>query len=176
MSKKYFVESRIKEQYFKQATENQHLVESLFSEANILKKHYDIFLSHSSKDEDLIDAIFMKLCNEGFSVFLDKRDANNTAIDEMAKKKKNAMNKSTYLLYLHTHNSKQSKWTPWELGYFDCKKNSKNILVLPTLNDSKEFAPYVGQEYLEQYTKICLEDLYSLPKREHLRDNSYFNY
>ena len=110
MSKTYFVESRIKEQYFKQATENQHLVESLFSEANMLKEHYDIFLSHSSKDEDLIDAIFMELCNEGFSVFLDKRDANNTAIDEMAKHLKNAMNKLEEKVQLS-----QSNFRLWKL-------------------------------------------------------------
>lgn len=175
MSKSYFVESRIKDSYFTEASENTHLMESLFSETNKLKSNYDIFLSHSSKDEELIDALYWELSNKGFSVFLDRQDANNTDIDEMATCLKDAMNKSTYLLYLHTHNAQQSKWTPWELGYFDCKKDSSRILVMPTFNDFGKFASYNGQEYLKQYKEICVEDLDLLQKHQHLQD-SLFNY
>lgn len=169
--KKYFIESKVKDSYFKKSLENTQLIKSLFSEANQLKSYYDIFLSHSSKDKDLINALYCELCNKGFSVFLDTQDANNTDIDQMAYHLKNAMNKSKYLLYLHTHNSKQSKWTPWELGYFDCKKKSNNIFVLPTLNDLNEIAPYSGQEYLKQYKEICNQELDLLKKRQHLQDS-----
>lgn len=123
---------------------------------------YDIFLSHSSKDNLLINALYYELINMGFSVFLDKKDADKTSIDDMAEHLKKAMKKSTYLLYVHTHNASLSKWTPWEIGYFDSRNKSSNILIMPTLDDSLSMASYRGQEYLTQYNGICVEGLENL--------------
>lgn len=162
MKKQYFIESLIKQNYLEKGKEDTHLFEELFSEANHLRDKYDIFLSHSSKDNLLINALYYELINMGFSVFLDKKDADKTSIDDMAEHLKKAMKKSTYLLYVHTHNASLSKWTPWEIGYFDSRNKSSNILIMPTLDDSLSMASYRGQEYLTQYNGICVEGLENL--------------
>lgn len=173
MKKQYFVESAIKQNYLEKGEEDVHLFEELFSEANKLRAKYDIFLSHSSKDNFLINALYYELINMGFSVFLDKKDADRTSIEDMAEHLKNAMKKSTYLLYVHTHNASLSKWTPWEIGYFDSRNESSNILIMPTLDDSSTIASYRGQEYLTQYNEVCIEDLETLKQLLHKTKKIY---
>ena len=56
------------------------------------------------------------------------------------------MNSSKGLAYVATTNATNSKWCPWELGYFDGKKNSR-CCILPIM-ESQNFH---GQEYLGLY-------------------------
>ena len=132
-------------------------VESL-NESRQIRDHYDFFLSHSSADFKLVQGLYNKLKEKGFIVFLDKIDTQDIYIQEVAGKLKEAMNKSDYILYAHTHNSIDSKWVPWELGYFDSKKGNEKILVMPIINDNGK-AKYTGQEYLNQYEEIDIEKL-----------------
>ena len=56
------------------------------------------------------------------------------------------MNCSNGLSYIATSNSTVSKWCPWELGYFDGKKNGR-CCILPIM----ESQSFNGQEYLGLY-------------------------
>jgi hypothetical protein len=158
----YFLESDLRRNFVNFSARSEEMAKSLITESVVPRGSYDIFLSHSSADMNVINGLYRELIGQGFSVFVDRIDAKGTAIEAMADKLKSAMNKSKYILYVHTHNSKNSKWTPWEIGYFDSKKGKDNIFVMPLLNDTKEIAPYIGQEYLQAYTEISADYLDSL--------------
>ena len=167
----YYSESSLKQHFVNFSARGEEVAKSLIYESTKIKSYYDFFLSHSSADMDIINGLYRELAEKGFSVFVDRVDAKGTSIETIADKLKSAMDKSKYILYIHTHNSKNSKWTPWEIGYFDSKKGKDNIFVMPLLNDDNHKASYAGQEYLQAYTEISADYLYSL------KDSSaYFGY
>ncbi|WP_228136599.1 hypothetical protein [Acinetobacter pittii] len=61
------------------------------------------------------------------------------------------MRQSKSLLYIATDNSSQSKWMPWELGYFDGYSSGK-VAILPILNH--QYESFSGQEYLGIYPLV----------------------
>lgn len=136
--------------------ENYELAEKYDSTIGKKIKKYDIFLSHSSLDKSLVLTL-VELFNEAkYSVYIDwiediKLDRNhvtkNTAVTL-----KRRMNDSAGLAYVATSNATNSKWCPWELGYFDGKKNNR-CSILPIV-ESKSFD---GQEYLGLYPYIEYE-------------------
>lgn len=115
-------------------------------------KSYDIFLSHSFSDADLILGVKKLLEREGFSVYVDwiedpQLDRNNVT-KETAQHIKDRMNTCKQLVYATSENAKHSKWMPWELGYFDGRKSGQ-VSILPLLES--EYADFKGQEYLSLY-------------------------
>lgn len=82
------------------------------------------FVSHSSSDSNIAYGLYRELVKKGFVVFMDTDTINEkgTNINQIASKLKNAMNKFTYILYLHSYNDQESKWTLRKIGYFDAKK------------------------------------------------------
>jgi len=60
------------------------------------------------------------------------------------------LNSSKALLYIHTENSSQSQWTPWELGYFHALKRDKISVYNP--NDVPKPA------YIDIYPNVNLVD------------------
>lgn len=73
------------------------------------------------------------------------------------------MNQSDSLLYLASDNASNSKWMPWELGYFDGHKPGK-VAILPVLDKADQ--KFEGQEYLGLYPTIDKDSL-SGPHRQH---------
>ena len=53
---------------------------------------------------------------------------------------------------MSTKNITNSKWCPWELGYFDGRKNER-CCILPVMSGSR----FEGQEYLGLYPYIEYE-------------------
>ena len=116
-------------------------------------KTYDLFLSHSSVDSELLIKLKSTLNHNNINVYIDwvsdrnalKRELTNVntanAIIERLKSSK-------ALLYIHTEASQNSKWTPWELGFFHALKD-KICIYNP---DNIEKAPY-----LEIYPTVILE-------------------
>lgn len=92
----------------------------------------------------------------GYSVYidwlenqqLDRSDVNT----QTALTLRQRMGKSKGLAYLATTNVVNSKWCPWELGYFDGKKNGR-CCILPIMDCSN----FEGQEYLGIYPYIDYE-------------------
>ncbi|HOF33915.1 MAG TPA: toll/interleukin-1 receptor domain-containing protein [Spirochaetota bacterium] len=115
---------------------------------------WDIFLSHSSKDKMIVINFKNKLNAMGFSVYIDWIEDSDSKRHEIADKLKTAMNNSKVLIYLHTHNSRSSIWTPWEIGYYDSKKGTNRLGIVPLLDVNNRISTYSGQEYLLQYTEV----------------------
>src|SRR5947209_7092377 len=84
---------------------------------------FDIFLSHRYFDADEILALKSSFEDFGFSVFVDWIEVpgldRGKVTKETADYLREAMNRSSSLLYAASDNSSDSKWMPWELGYSD---------------------------------------------------------
>ena len=85
--------------------------------------NYDIFLSHSSADGDLVARIRSELADLEYSVFLDSEALPELKPEQVtrdtAQALRDAMRKCSSLLYLISEQSAESRWMPWELGFFD---------------------------------------------------------
>ncbi len=117
-------------------------------------KNFDLFLSHSSLDSELLLDLKAILNHSDINIYVDwvndrdalKREFTNVntaqAIIERLKSSK-------ALLYVHTDACQNSRWTPWELGFFHALKN-KICVYNP---NNIEIAPY-----LEIYPIAFIED------------------
>lgn len=118
---------------------------------------YDIFLSHSSLDNDLIAGLKLMLEDMHLKVYVDwndkKLDPNNVT-PETAAVLRERMKQCRSLLYAFSENASNSKWMPWELGYFDALKNSR-VAVLPISKTAKY--SYEGSEFIGVYYFIQID-------------------
>ncbi|EHK5158191.1 toll/interleukin-1 receptor domain-containing protein [Vibrio parahaemolyticus] len=137
---------------------------------------YDIFLSHSSKDSELILGVKSTLEDLGYSVYVDWVDdaqLDRSQVNEAtAALLRERMNASKSLFYVTTENSITSKWMPWECGYFDGVKEKVAILPIKQYSFSNE---YSGQEYLSLYP-YCLKgnDTSGNPRLWIHKDKEYY--
>ena len=122
-------------------------------------KTYDIFLSHSSSDASLVAGLKLELEDLGYSVYVDWIDdpklsranvTKDTALVLQAR-----MKQCKSLLYAFSENATNSKWMPWELGYFDGIKGM--VAVLPISRASK--SSFQGSEYLGIYYYIQIDTI-----------------
>ena len=111
---------------------------------------YDVFLSHSSLDKKDILSLVDLFINAGYAVYVDWIEDEELDRSEVTPKTaqllKKRMNSSQGLAYVASSNTAQSKWCPWELGYFDGKRK-KRCCILPIM----EAGDFAGQEYLGLY-------------------------
>ena len=127
-------------------------------------KTYDIFLSHSSTDAALVVGLKLELEDLGYSVYVDWIEdptlsrANVTKDTALVLQER--MKKCKSLLYAFSENAVNSKWMPWELGYFDGIKGT--VAVLPISRTSK--SNFQGSEYLGIYYYIQIETIISTNK------------
>lgn len=115
---------------------------------------FDAFLSHSIKDSEIILGIKIVLENQGLSVYVDwiedpHLDRNNVT-SETAERLRKRLKQSKSLIYAHSNNSPESKWMPWELGYFDGYKGAVVVFPVVKVADDK----FKGQEFLGIYPYI----------------------
>jgi hypothetical protein len=113
------------------------------------------FLSHSSKDEELVDGAISVLTNHGATVYIDKVDPTMppyTNSDTAAKLKERVKQSKKFVL-LASENSKESKWVPWELGIADGYKHMPNIALFPAVEDTG-VSTWTSWEYLGLYQRI----------------------
>jgi len=126
----------------------------LREEASATSKYdnFDIFLSHASKDSDLILGVKDLLEKQGFKVYVDwvedaQLDRGNVT-QETAELLRVRMRQSRSLIWVATEAASESKWMPWELGYFDGFK-PKQVAILPLVDNA--YDSFRGQEYLAIY-------------------------
>jgi hypothetical protein len=124
------------------------------------QRQFDVFLSHSIRDEELVLGIVEFLKQMGKEVYVDwiedRQLSRSSVAPETAETLRQRMNQSSRLLYLATDNASSSKWMPWELGYFDGLKSGK-VAILPLVDYS--FSSFKGQEYLGLYPALDKDDL-----------------
>jgi hypothetical protein len=119
---------------------------------------YDIFLSQTTRDAELVLGVYDLLTDMGFTVFCDWISApeshRNDVTPTNAAILRDVMCKCASLLFLDTENSVQSLWMCWELGWFDGQNG--HIAVLPVLPDAG--AHYRGREFLGLYPCIQVDE------------------
>lgn len=127
---------------------------------------FDIFLSHSSEDAEVIAGIKILLESDGLSVYVDwlqdpqlDRSRVTAATAGLLRAR---MNNSGYLLYASSRSSSASRWMPWELGYFDGRRPNC-VGVLPVV--ASPTASFDGVEYLGLYPLIERVDLAGIGRR-----------
>lgn len=116
---------------------------------------YDIFLSHSLRDAEVIAGVKVYLEQQGLAVYvdwiedqqLDRAHVTPATADVLRVR----MRQSRSLLFATSDSSPSSKWMPWELGYFDGLRQGR-VAVLPLVE--REGQTFVGQEYLGLYPVI----------------------
>ncbi|WP_380879063.1 hypothetical protein ACFB49_20140 [Sphingomonas sp. DBB INV C78] len=127
---------------------------------------YATFLSHSSRDADILPGAIRILENHGARVYLDKKDpslppyTSRDTADILRKR----INESKKFILLASNNSKDSRWVPWELGLADGYKNPRNAAIFPSVDKQTEIA-WTEQEYLGIYDRIVFGDLNGKPKK-----------
>ncbi|WP_428655016.1 toll/interleukin-1 receptor domain-containing protein [Runella sp.] len=138
------------------------ILEKSFNEQQSLKGQsgtYDIFLSHSTKDKELVAGTKLILEDMGYSVYIDwiedPQMNRNNVTKETAELLQKRMQNCNSLFYAFSTNSGQSKWMPWECGYFDGIKNGK-VAILP-ISQNRENS-FKGAEYLGLYYYITIEN------------------
>ena len=109
---------------------------------------YDLFISHSFQDKDLVIGLKYLFENIGYKVYIDW--INYSTLDRQnvtpntATLIKQRIRQSRGTSYIATSNSSHSKWCPWELGVSDGMKG--RVCILPVMDSS-----FKGQEYLGLY-------------------------
>ena len=138
---------------------------------------FDIFLSHSSKDKQLILGVKQLIEDSGYSVYIDWVDdpeLDRTNVNKhTAEQLRTRMKQSKFLVYVDSDNAKSSKWMPWELGYFD-GYNSEKLGILVIRDSSNEI--YIGQEYLNLYPIIEKGNLNSALNNATINNQSFYDY
>lgn len=155
------------EQEVRSSAQRSKLVMESYPEklSNIIKNQenkskFDVFLSNSIRDEELVIGVENIFKDMGKTVYIDwvfdKHLSRDSVTKETAETLRNRMKQSSKLLYLATDNASSSKWMPWELGHFDGLK-SGNVAILP-LVDSVD-SSFQGQEYLGLYPVLDKDSL-----------------
>lgn len=118
------------------------------------------FLSHSTKDDELVVGAIRVLEAHGATVYLDKIDPDLPPYTsaETASKLKQRVNQTKKFVLLASKNSKESKWVPWELGVADGYKGLSRIALFPAVDDESDTA-WTSWEYLGLYDRIVWGDL-----------------
>jgi hypothetical protein len=143
------------------AWQNRFVAESEVrkSAAAPMSTNFDIFISHSFKDAEMIAGIKLLIEGTGLSVYVDWiEDAQldrSQVTTETADVLRQRMGHCSFLLYATSKESPNSKWMPWELGYFDGLRSGK-VGILPILESDGE--SFDGQEYLGLYNPYELID------------------
>jgi hypothetical protein len=125
---------------------------------------FDIFLSHSYADRNIIPQLKKTLELMGYKVYVDwindRLLSRENVTKETADVLQKRMKQSKSLFFATSENSPSSKWMPWELGYFDGIKN-KRVAILPIKKYNNNFQEnFLGQEYLGLYCWVTFERLW----------------
>lgn len=125
------------------------------SEALSGTEKFDVFLSHCLADAEMIVGIKALLEEQGQTVYVDwvvdKQLDRGNVTPETAAILRRRMQQSASMLFATSVSSPNSKWMPWELGYFDGLRQGR-IAVLPLV--TSEGASFKGQEYLGLYPVV----------------------
>jgi hypothetical protein len=114
-----------------------------------------VFLSHSIRDAELIVGVKTLLEAQALTVYVDwivDAELDRTLVtSSTAELLRMRMRQSKTLLFTTSDSSSQSKWMPWELGYFDGLRQGRVAILPLVLLEGQSFH---GQEYLGLYPLV----------------------
>lgn len=124
------------------------------------------FLSHSSKDDDLVVGAIRVLERHGATVYIDKKDPALPPYtsEQTAATLKKRIDQTKKIVLLASKNSKESRWVPWELGIADGKKGLDRIALFPAVDEQRDKS-WTSWEYMGLYRRIVWGDLEGHEKR-----------
>ncbi len=115
--------------------------------------NFDVFLSHSFKDKDLVIDVKNKLHDYNISVYIDWIDdpqLDRTHVNrETAALLRLRMQQCKSLAFLDTENGISSGWTPWEVGFADA--NKQKVFIIPIRKNEISYRNYQGREFFSLY-------------------------
>jgi hypothetical protein len=137
--------------------EGLSIEESLAQIAGKQADIYDIFLSQTIRDAEIVLGVVDLLSEMGFTVFCDwitAPEVHREAVTPVnAAFLRKIMEKSTTLLFLDTEGANQSLWMCWELGWFDGQNG--HVAILPILDENQK--SYRGREFLGLYPYVEID-------------------
>ena len=143
-------EKTLTNEYLKKEAKKRDVLkreEEIISKNKILAEsrsdnQYDIFLSHSSKDKEIVNTLYAMFNECGYTVYVDLLDDSGLDKENVtirtANILKQRMDNSRGLSCIVSTNLPKSIWCPWEIGYFDGKKNGMCCVFLIT-DDGKKY-------------------------------------
>lgn len=122
------------------------------------------FLSHSTKDDDLVVGATIVLENHGAKVYTDKVDPEMPpyTTEKTASLLKTRIRQTKRFVLLASKNSKESRWVPWELGVADGYKGIPKIALFPSADDPNDMT-WASWEYLGLYPRIVWGEIKDRP-------------
>jgi len=134
------------------------VAEALSRAAGQRLARYDIFLSQTIRDAEIVLGVYDLLTSAGYAIFCDWIEAPDTDRSQVTPANaafiRATMGVSDTLLFLDTDGAVQSLWMCWELGWFDGGRGP--VAVLPVLRDGEKY--YRGREFLGLYPYVELDD------------------
>lgn len=119
---------------------------------------YDIFLSQTIRDAEIVLGVYDLLTSAGYLVFCDWIEDPDTHRSQVTPANaafiRATMGISDSLLFLDSEGSVESLWMCWELGWFDGGRGP--VGVLPVLGEGERY--YRGREFLGLYPYVELDD------------------
>lgn len=148
-----FTETRLRARAQVRTSYSAKKVDQILKESrDSVASTFDVFLSHSILDSELILGAKLELEDRGFIVYVDwicDPLLDRTKVTPAtAAHLRLRMRQCKMLVYVHSENAALSKWCPWELGYFDGLRGG-NVFILPITKFTTD--TYDGQEYLGLY-------------------------
>ena len=121
------------------------------------RSRYDIFLSQTIRDAELVLGVYDLLASHGYEVFCDWVETPGADRSQVTPANaafiRATMGVSDTLLFLDTPGADQSLWMCWELGWFDAGRGP--VGVLPVLPESERY--YRGREFLGLYPYVEID-------------------
>lgn len=157
---------------------NEALNESLAKVAKAEKRGATnaAFLSHSSKDDEVMPGVVRILEGHGATVYLDKKDPTllSKAPRDIAKTLRDRISVCRKFIVFASDNIRTSTWVPWELGLADGYKRPRNVCLFPAVEKANEYE-WTEQEYLGIYDRIIWGNFKGEEKNQWLVYNHYEN-
>ena len=126
--------------------------------------YHDVFLSHRFADRNAVQQLHDHIERDlGRSVYVDwieRPDLDRSKVSpETAEHFREVMRACSCLIFYAGPNAAESKWMPWELGFYDGRQGARRIAIY--VDDLATFEPG-QQEYLGLYKRWWI-DRQSLP-------------
>jgi len=112
-----------------------------------------VFLSHSHKDKDHVEAARMLLEAHGASIYVDWQDGEmpDETSPATALHIKGKIRECSRFIILASERARASQWVPWELGYADAVKSLERVAILPFIASGYS---WTGTEYVGLYSTV----------------------